>query len=57
MVNRLELRVDDSLKDAIEKYRFENGFEDRQDAIREILREKLLVKKGFFRTLFSIFKR
>jgi len=57
MVNRLELRVDNILRDAIEKYRIEKGFEDKQDAIRDILREKLLIKKGFFKTLFSIFKK
>jgi len=57
MSNRLELRIDNELNNAIEKYRIENGFEDRQDTIRNILRKKFLIKKGFFETLFSIFKR
>jgi len=41
MVKRINLTVNDELYDLIEKYRIENNFSDKQDALRNIVGEKL----------------
>ncbi len=54
MGERIDLRISKELNEAIKKYANKNGFEDRQDAIREILERKLI--KGFFYKLKDLFK-
>jgi len=56
LVKRIELRVDVDIYDKIEKYRIENGFEDRQDAIRDILGKRFDEKdKSFFDWIKGLF--
>jgi len=40
-MNRIEAMVPPPLKEGIEQYREENGFENRSQAIRSLLREGL----------------
>jgi len=51
---RINLRISKELNDAIKKYSKKKNFEDRQDALRDILERKLT--KGFLYRLKNLFK-
>ncbi len=55
MKKRIEIRVNKELLNELEKFKRKNNYDDLQDAILEILKNKFF-RKSFFKILKDYFK-
>jgi len=55
MKERVHLKITDTQADFILRYKLRNNFEDRQDAIRDLINKEIKREKSFFYKLKNLF--